>query len=99
MFWLQFKYGTVESILSSLHPFLSLGGIGEGVLIALILIIVLSILFFIPFFLAGESYIFVEREKKKKKSMLKQIMTQKEIEDEVEREIQLEEQKRQDIQK
>lgn len=92
---LQFKYATTEEILSSLQNFTSLGILEQGVLVGIILFIILSIFYVIPFFLVGESYIFSERERKKKKSMLKQIMTQKEIEDEVEREIQEEEQKRQ----
>jgi hypothetical protein len=53
----------------------------------------LTILYAIPFFIAGKSYIFSERERLKKKSMLQQIMLQKQIEEEVEREIKEEESK------
>lgn len=55
--------------------------------------IIFSVLYIIPFFFVSKAYIFSEREKRKKRSMLKQIMTQKEIEDAVEKEIQEEEQK------
>jgi predicted membrane protein len=57
----------------------------------LVFSIIIAIFFVIPFLFATKSYIFSEREKKKRKSMLTQIMTQKEIEDEVEREIREEE--------
>jgi Na+/melibiose symporter-like transporter len=91
----QFTYSSMSEILSSLTPFVSMGIVGKGVFTFLLLMIVLSVLYIVPFLFAGKSYIFAEREKKKRKSMLNQIMTQKEIEDQVEREIREEETRKQ----
>ncbi len=72
-------------------PFTKMDIIGQILFIAIIISFILFIFYIIPFFFAWKSYIFSEREKRRKRSMLNQIMTQKEIEDEVEREIREEE--------
>ena len=87
----QFTYTKSEEILSVFSPFIELSLFWQILFIALILILIIFVFYAIPFFISGKSYIFSERERLKKKSMLKQIMLQREIEEEVEREIKEEE--------
>lgn len=87
MIWFEYEYSTSSEILKNIKLITNYSIEEYALLIISIIILLFFIFYFVPSVRIGYAYIIKEKEKEKRKVLIKQIATQKDINDEIEKEL------------
>jgi len=91
MIWFDYKYNPVEKVINDVRVLSDFNFIEQVIFFSSIIWIIFLIQYFLPFIFIIHKYRMEEKEKNKKRLLLKQIVLQKDIENEIEKEIEEEE--------
>lgn len=87
MIWFDYNYTSSSDIIKEIKVFGNFSEIEFAILLVWIILLVSFIFYIIPLLNIYYTFIKKEKEKKKRRVLIKQIATQKDINDEIEKEL------------
>lgn len=87
MIWFNYKYTSSSDIIKNIPLLSEYTNIQFVILVVSIILLISAIFYFVPYVNIYYTFIKKQREKEKRKEMIKQIAMQKDINDEIEKEL------------